>query len=63
MHNGAIKVITGLRRSNKSTFLFKIFYDYLLSLGVEEKNITTINLDSDTHEELHDYKIIQLNYF
>lgn len=56
MHNGAIKVITSLRRSDKSTLLFKIFYDYLLSLGVEEKNIITIDLDSDTYEELHDYK-------
>ena len=58
MDDGAIKVITGLRRSGKSTLLFKIFYDYLLSIGVDDKNIIKIDLDSFEHEELHDYKTL-----
>lgn len=56
MNNGAIKVITGLRRSGKSTLLFDIFYKYLLSIGVKNDNIIKIDLDSDEFEELHDYK-------
>lgn len=30
MHNGLVKVITGMRRSGKSYLLFKLFYDDLL---------------------------------
>lgn len=56
MHNGAIKVITGLRRSGKSTLLFNIFYDYLLSIGTNPNNIIKIDLDSEQFEDLLDYK-------
>lgn len=45
MHNGMIKVITGIRRSGKSYLLFKIFKDYLLSEGVDEDHIISIELD------------------
>ena len=34
MHNGMIKVITGIRRCGKSYLLFKIFKKYLLEQGV-----------------------------
>ena len=34
-----IKVITGIRRSGKSVLLFNIYYDYLISTGVD-KNIS-----------------------
>ena len=54
--NGAIKVITGLRRSGKSTLLFKIFYNYLIEKGYDSSSIIQIDLDSDEFEELHDYK-------
>ena len=47
MNNGAIKVITGLRRSGKSILLFNIFYDYLLSIGTNPNNIIKIDLDSN----------------
>ena len=34
MHNGMIKVITGIRRSGKSYLLFTIFYNYRNYSGV-----------------------------
>lgn len=34
--NGFIKVITGIRRCGKSYLLNKIFYNYLLSEGVDK---------------------------
>ncbi|MBO7659627.1 MAG: AAA family ATPase, partial [Clostridia bacterium] len=45
MWNGNIKVITGIRRSGKSTLLFTLFKEYLLSTGVDEKQIIEIELD------------------
>lgn len=45
MWNGEIKVITGLHRCGKSVLLFDLFYEYLLSQGVQEDNIIKIKLD------------------
>ena len=45
MHNGMIKVVTGIRRSGKSYLIFKIFRDYLLEQGVPESHIISIELD------------------
>ena len=45
MHNGMIKVVTGIRRSGKSYLLFTIFKDYLFSKGVDEDHIISIELD------------------
>ena len=56
MNNGAIKVITGLRRSGKSVLLFNIFYEYLLSIGTNPNNIIKIDLDSEQFEDLLNYK-------
>ena len=50
-----IKVITGVRRSGKSTLL-KMFKDYLLENGVDEKNIIHINFESAMYDEIRDYK-------
>ena len=50
-----IKVITGVRRSGKSTLLF-MFKEYLLNNGVDEKNIIYINFESATYDEINNYK-------
>ena len=45
MHNGMIKVVTGIRRSGKSYLLFNIFKNYLKAEGVPEDHIISIELD------------------
>lgn len=45
MHNGMIKVVTGIRRCGKSYLLFHIFKNYLLGQGVPASHIITIELD------------------
>ena len=45
MHNGEIKVITGIRRCGKSVLLFELFRDYLLAQGIAEDQIIPIELD------------------
>ena len=50
-----IKVITGVRRSGKSTLLV-MFKEYLLENGVDEKNIIHINFESAVYYEIKDYK-------
>lgn len=45
MWNGEIKVITGIRRCGKSVLLFELFYEYLLSQGVQEDHVIKIELD------------------
>ena len=45
MHNGMIKVITGIRRAGKSYILFNIFQNHLLSIGVNPSQIITIEFD------------------
>lgn len=45
MWNGEVKVITGIRRCGKSVLLFDLFYEYLLSQGVQENHIIKIELD------------------
>ena len=49
-----VKVITGIRRCGKSVLLFNIYYDYLLSIGVEKENIIKINLETKRNEGLRD---------
>lgn len=50
-----IKVITGVRRSGKSTLLL-MYKDYLLNNGVDEKNIIHINFESAIYDDIKDYK-------
>ena len=50
-----IKVITGVRRSGKSTLLL-MFKDYLLESNVKEENIIHINFESAKYDDIKDYK-------
>ncbi len=50
-----IKVITGVRRSGKSTLLL-MFKEYLLNNGVKEQNIIHINFESAIYDNIKDYK-------
>ncbi len=45
MWNGEVKVIPGIRRCGKSVLLFDLFYEHLLSQGVQEDHILKIQLD------------------
>jgi predicted AAA+ superfamily ATPase len=45
MHNGLVKVVTGIRRSGKSFLIFKIFKQYLLDSGIDDSHIITLALD------------------
>ena len=53
MWDGRIKVITGIRRGGKSTLLFTLFKEYLVSTGVDEKQILEIELDK---RKFHRYR-------
>ena len=50
-----IKVITGVRRSGKSTLLL-MFKDYLLNGGIKEENIIHINFESAKYDNIKNYK-------
>ncbi len=57
--NGAIKVITGMRRCGKSFLLFELFYKHLISSGVSKDHILCIPLDDDLFEEQRDRKTLR----
>lgn len=50
-----IKVITGVRRSGKSTLLLQ-FEEYLLSQKIKEENILYMNFESAQWYDIHDYQ-------
>lgn len=58
MHNGMIKVVTGIRRCGKSYLLFKIFTDYLLSQGVPESHIIVLELDQRKNKQYRNPDVI-----
>ena len=53
-NNGMVKVITGIRRCGKSYLLFKIYKEYLVSIGVNPKNIIMVALDDIRNKPLRD---------
>lgn len=58
MHNGMIKVITGIRRSGKSYLVFQIFREYLKNNGVDETHIIAIELDQRKNKQYRDPDVI-----
>ena len=58
MHNGMIKVVTGIRRSGKSYLLFNIFKKYLLEQGINDSHIITIELDKRSNNKYRDPDVI-----
>lgn len=51
MHNGMIKIITGIRRSGKSYLVFQIFREYLENNVVDENHIIAIELDQRKNKQ------------
>ena len=45
MHNGMIKVVTGIRRCGKSYLLFNLFGDYLKAQEVDDEHIIKVDLE------------------
>lgn len=58
MHNGMIKVVTGVRRCGKSYLLFNIFKNYLLKQGVPESHLIMLELDQRKNKKFRDPDVI-----
>lgn len=56
--NGLVKVITGIRRCGKSYLLFKLYYNFLIKNGVNQKNIIKINLEELENQKYHDRDVL-----
>ncbi len=54
MHNGLVKVITGIRRCGKSYLLSTLFGDYLRENGVDSAHIIEVQLDREEFRGLRD---------
>ena len=58
MHDGMIKVITGLRRSGKSYLLFELFRRDLLDSGIRTDHIIGLELDMRRNEKYRDPDVL-----
>lgn len=58
MHNGMIKIVTGIRRCGKSYLIFTIFKNYLKEQGVDESHIVAIELDQRKDKKYRDPDVI-----
>lgn len=54
MHNGMIKIITGVRRCGKSYLLFELFKQSLLENGVDEEHIIQVDLEDRRNKRFRD---------
>lgn len=53
-HNGAVKVVTGVRRCGKSYLLFELFRDHLREAGVPDEQVVELALDDDANARYRD---------
>lgn len=58
MGNGAIKVVTGIRRCGKTYLVFTLFRDYLRRIGVSDDHVIEIALDADENASLRDASML-----
>jgi predicted AAA+ superfamily ATPase len=58
MHNRTIKIITGIRRCGKSYLLNELFFDYLISIGINENHVIRISLEDLENEHLTDAHVL-----
>lgn len=58
MHNGMIKIVTGIRRCGKSYLIFTIFKNYLKEQGVDVSHIVAIELDQRKDKKYRDPDVI-----
>lgn len=59
-NNGLVKIITGIKRSGKSYLLNNLFYDFLLTGGVNEDHIIKFAFDSTDDLDLIGEDFIEL---
>ncbi len=58
MGNGAIKVITGIRRCGKTYLVFTLFREYLRESGVPDDHVIEVALDDEANVALRDAKAL-----
>ncbi len=58
MHNGMVKVVTGIRRCGKTYLLFNLFGDYLRESGADEAHIIEVALDTEENARYRDPSIL-----
>lgn len=54
MHNGLIKVVTGIRRSGKSYLLRELFKNYLIEDGVKDNHIIELDFENRRNNKYRD---------
>lgn len=58
MGNGAIKVITGIRRCGKTYLVFTLFREYLRESGVSDEHVIEVALDDEANAALRDARAL-----
>lgn len=58
MHNGMIKIVTGMRRCGKSYLLNNIFTNHLLNTGVAPDHVISIDLEDILNKPLREPMVI-----
>jgi predicted AAA+ superfamily ATPase len=58
MHNGMIKVVTGVRRCGKTYLLFNLFVDYLRASGIDDHQIIELALDDEENAAFRDPAVL-----